>query len=305
MSHAFDLAVLKSIPLTEVLAAQGFTPRDPGHVQWTRGGRIIEVSGQSYMEPATQAIGKGAIDLTTRLTGFDLPEVLPWLADLLRGVHAELPSRATTDIRPKSLRLPPRHDHLLPQMHKDLCKGMGISDSLIRALIKVGRLYADERGRAVCLMRNMEGLAVGAEIITVSPDGSANCQFAFGTRRSDGTFYINGTSPHARIVIVESALEALAYVSLKPNDNAISIGGIFNHDLLDLIGNALVDRSAPVFAGHGTSPESLMGAVHLDPRFGWAHLSPAAFSPTATRWIELLKGQVQARREPDVEEELL
>lgn len=297
MSEVVDLAILKSIPLSEVLEAHGFVARDPGRIQWISGSRMIEITGQSYFEPSKGAIGSGAVDLASRLAGLDGVEVLPWLTNLLRGVHSKTPSKPAGDLRPRTLRLPVRDEARLPLMHQSLVRGLGIADSLVRALIKVGRLYPDEQGRAIALMRNFEQMAVGAEIIRVHPDGGASIQFAHGSVRAEGTFFINGTDPHSRIVIVESALEALAYVSLKPRDSAISIAGAFNHDLIDRLGEQLVDRSAPVFAGHGTSPLSMMAAKPLHARFGWAHLSPSTFNPAAKSWMELLQLQRQGQRE--------
>lgn len=295
MSDVIDLAVLKAIPLAEVVEALGFVPRDPGRIQWVCGDRMIEISGQSYMEPAKGAIGQGAVDLASRLTGQDGHEVLPWLQKVLTGVHGQIPSRSAGDVRPKTLRLPPSDEARLPLMHQYLVKVLGIADNLVRALTKVGRLYSDDQGRAVALMRNFDQLAVGAEVIRVQPDGSTSIQFAHGSRRSEGTFFINGTDPNARIVLVESALEALAYVSLKPRDSAISMGGAFNHDLVDRLGEHLVDRGAPVFAGHGTGPISMMAANPLRARFGWAHLTPSTFNPRAQSWLGLLQLQRESR----------
>ena len=84
----------------------------------------------------------------------------------------------------------------------------------INFLINSGKLYADNRGNAVFLLLGKEKKVVGAEL-----RGTNDLRWhgmVPGSRKDLGCFYVK--TPNAnKIVICESAIDALSYFTLQPD----------------------------------------------------------------------------------------
>jgi hypothetical protein len=90
-------------------------------------------------------------------------------------------------------------------------------------LIRSGKLYADERGNAVFLLPGKEKKVAGAEL------RGTTCSkwrgMAFGSDKGLGAFYVTSQNTK-KIVLCESAIDALSYFALHPHCMAASTSGV-------------------------------------------------------------------------------
>ena len=93
---------------------------------------------------------------------------------------------------------------------------------LINALIGSSKLYADDRGNAVFLLLGKEKKVVGAELRGTTPFHWHG--MAPGSRKDLGAFYVKSPNPK-KVVICESAIDAISYFALSPDCIAFSTSG--------------------------------------------------------------------------------
>jgi len=93
---------------------------------------------------------------------------------------------------------------------------------LIDQLHQEGILYADERQNAVFIRHSFEGEVMGASLRGTAGKNNTFKGLAPGIRRSQGWFYIvaggHDPDPIQRVVLTESAVDALSYQTLHPPD---------------------------------------------------------------------------------------
>jgi len=114
--------------------------------------------------------------------------------------------------RHMQLRLPVASVANLPRVHRYLTQQRGLAASILAPLIEAAKLYADGRGNAVFLMvAGKAQRAMGAEL---RGTGKRVWQgLAPGTRKDAGYFWI-GTSGSKKIVLCESAIDAISCYQL-------------------------------------------------------------------------------------------
>jgi hypothetical protein len=94
--------------------------------------------------------------------------------------------------------------------------------TFLEPLIQAGTLYADSRANAVFLLRGADGRPVGAEMRGTS--GPCWRGLAPGSRKDLGYFSVPA-QPRPRLILCESAIDALSCWALHPEHGCISTAG--------------------------------------------------------------------------------
>jgi hypothetical protein len=135
----------------------------------------------------------------------------------------EDPGDATRSHCYPPLRLPAASLANLPRVTCYLTEQRGLTPDLLAPLIDEGKLYADGRGNAVFLMvAGKPNRPIGAEL-----RGTGNRLWrglAPGTRKDAGYFWI-GNRAAKRIVLCESAIDAISCFQLQTEPHGTSLPG--------------------------------------------------------------------------------
>lgn len=213
--------LVRDIPLEVVLRSWGAVrdPRDKSRWQTRRG--PLSVTGKKFFNWHDRHGGGGAIDLVMHLGGWDARKAIDWLWSHDGGQvavnHSAAAPRSTSR---RQLCLPPSSPARLERVRQYL-RQRCLSEKILASLIDDGKLYADGRGNAVFLMvAGKPNRPIGAEL---RGTGSRVWRgLAPGTRRDAGYFWIGNTSSE-RIVLCESAIDAISCFQLQPCGESICI----------------------------------------------------------------------------------
>lgn len=229
-------SVVRELPLEDVLLWRGAERDRRDRHQWeTEQGRV-SVTGAKFMNWHRAEGGGGAIDLAMHLCGLPYREAVLWLAGqagITPGGAAIAPSppaaTATAAVRDgerpvRSLQLPVRDDRRLGQVRRYLTEVRHLPAVAVESLIACGRLYADGRGNAVFMMvAGRPNRAVGAELRGTGRRAWRG--LARGSRKDAGYFWTGNVSS-ARIVLCESAIDAMSVTALQGDCLGISTAGV-------------------------------------------------------------------------------
>lgn len=198
----------------------------PGCSVWIgRGG-----DSQRFFDHHAGRGGGGAIDLAMHVLGCDFKAALASLA-LLDGNTGHLDRRNPT---PKpmaastgsaSFVAPKSYPQYLQRLSEYLTRTRGLPPSIVTQVLSLGLVYPDSRRNAVFLCHSPDGQVTGAEL-----RGTGSTPFkgmAPGSRRGIGFFALAHAAP-GELVVVESALDAVAYRALYPASPAtiVSTAGV-------------------------------------------------------------------------------
>jgi hypothetical protein len=216
---------VRGIPLEVVLAALGAERDRRDRSQWRTEQGPLTVTGPRFFNWHVEQGGGGAIDLVMHLRGCDAREAIAWLSHHL-GHHVPA-NPATITPQPSSttstslssrhiprgpLRLPAAHPSHLPRVQRYLIQQRALCVEIVNSLMDAGRLYADRRGNAVFVMvTGKPPRTIGAELRGTGTQVWRG--LAPGTRRDAGYFWI-GTPAAERIVLCESAIDAISCFQL-------------------------------------------------------------------------------------------
>jgi hypothetical protein len=188
--------------------------------KWHTEKGAISISGPKFMNWAKGIGGGGAIDLAMHLKNFDFKTAVLWLDTVFSAQHIQTPSNK---IKPNPiLKLPKKDSTKLPQVINYLVKIRSIPLSLVRDLINSAKLYADTKGNTVFLLLGKGKRIVGAEL-----RGTNHIIWrgmAKGSRKDLGFFRVKSRHPD-KIILLESAIDAISFFALYPNCLAISTSG--------------------------------------------------------------------------------
>ena len=160
--------------------------------------------------------GGGAIDLVLHLKGGGFKAAVAWLCDNFPGhVGVQTPERPSEP----GLQLPPAVPDSLARVRRYLCDQRGLPEGVLEPLIRVGSLYADNRGNAVFLLRDMVGCPVGAELRGTT---AARWRGLAPGSKKDRGYFLAGPANSSSIVLCESAIDALSFLTLHPDTYCIS-----------------------------------------------------------------------------------
>ncbi|MGH6793635.1 MAG: DUF3991 domain-containing protein [Methylocella sp.] len=223
-------AVVREIALERVLLCRG-AERDPrDRRKWHTEQGPLSVTGAKFTSWRRGQGGGGAIDLVIHLAGVDYRTAVEWLEQhfavgpLPGGQAATHPLTRSSSAHDGALHLPRPADGLLGRVRQYLTQRRLLSATLLEPLIQTGRLYADQRGNAVFLL--LAGKAqrpVGAELRGTGPRVWRG--MALGSSKNLGYFWI-GTWGSRRIVLCESAIDAISCHQLHPEYICISTSGV-------------------------------------------------------------------------------
>ena len=227
---------VRELPLETVLALRNAV-RDPRDRQkWHTEQGPISITGQKFTNWHRNTGGGGAIDLVMHLADLDASAAVAWLeqhspaghaAAGAAGHHASSNQRTASSVpqtnRVGKLRLPARDASKLRRVQNYLTQHRNLSSLVLEPLIEAGKLYADNRGNAVFLL--VAGKAnhpVGAELRGTGTRVWRG--MAPGTRKDSGYFWVGAKGPN-RVVLRESAIDAISCYMLYPDRVCISTSG--------------------------------------------------------------------------------
>ena len=217
-NEANHIDELRGIDLKLILELSGALKDPTDKKKWHTLRGIISISGQKFFNWNESNGGGGAIDLVIHLKKCDFKTAIDWLKQ-----HFPVVSLLPTEcpLRPP-LQLPKRDDSKFDQVRHYLQMVRQIDGRLIKLLFETGTLYADIRSNAVFLLLGKENGVVGAEL-----RGTTSSKWrgmAIGSRKDLGYFSIHYGKTKT-LILCESAIDALSYLTLNPNYLAISTAG--------------------------------------------------------------------------------
>lgn len=227
---------------------------DPTKWHTRRG--VLSVTGAKFMNWNLSAGGGGAIDLVIHLEGMDFKAAVAWLSNRFPDGGPSEPARqqqssgssgATTPYG-RTLTLPRRDDGNLSLVLHYLVDERRLPRSLVEPLADGGKIYADERANAVFLLSGEGDRPVGAELRGTR--GRPFRAMAEGSRKDLGYFSVTASAP-GRIVICESAIDALSCHTLQPDSLCVSTAGARPNPLWLA---QLLERHVPVRCAFDADP---------------------------------------------------
>lgn len=218
---------LRQIDLKQVLNFCGCSPHRLDKCKWHTPCGIVSVKGQKFMNWSKNKGGGGAIDLVCHLRGDDFQQAVMWLASNFELCSLQHDRQESPSYPPRTfLQLPRRDQSKIQRVIHYLTDLRRIPQKIVMDLIQYGNLYADSRSNAVFLLLGKEKSVVGAEL-----RGTGSSQWrgmAPGSKKHLGCFYVLGKS-NRKMVICESAIDAISSLVLWPEYTAISTSGA-NHN---------------------------------------------------------------------------
>jgi len=213
---------VRNIDLSTLLQHHGCTKDPRDKTKWHTARGVISVNGQKFMNWTLGNGGGGAIDFIIHLRGVGFKDAVFWLCNNFSSTFVQQSSAKQSHSPKQILKLPQKDDRKLPQVIHYLTAQRCIPKELIDNLIESGKLYADVRSNAVFLLLGEKKKIVGAEL-----RGTRGTQWrgmAPGSQKNQGCFYLVGISTR-KVVLCESAIDAVSYFVLYPEHTAISTSG--------------------------------------------------------------------------------
>jgi len=216
-------AAVRQLPLQSVLAVRGAARDERDRSKWHTEHGPLSVTGCKFFNWRRGVGGGGAIDLVMHLAEIDFLAALTWLEENFAvGPVADVRNR--TDSANAKLCLPARDADRLQQVLRYLTGRRHLSPTLLARLVESAKLYADTRGNAVFLLvAGKANRPVGAELRGTGPRIWRG--MAPGSRKDSGYFWI-GDSSSGRIVLCESAIDAISCLAIDANRICISTSGV-------------------------------------------------------------------------------
>lgn len=204
---------VRRIDLTAILHITGCVRDKRDKAKWHTPKGVISLTGQKFFNWNQSAGGGGAIDLIMHLNDLDFKNAVISLASMF-----------PCPVKPrKNMFISPQKDNTqLKHVINYLRNIRRIPRQITLSLIDSGILYADNRGNAVFLLLGKKKRIVGAEL-----KGTKDLRWrgmAAGSKKDLGFFCV-GNHRCRKIVLCESAIDAISYLVLTTNCLAISTSG--------------------------------------------------------------------------------
>jgi Protein of unknown function (DUF3991)/Toprim-like len=236
---------LRAIPLERVLALCGAQLDRYDRHKWHTPAGVLSVTGAKFINWNLGTGGGGAIDLVIHLLRLDFRGAVDWLADHFPGAIASSPAMAAPQ---PGLRLPLPDRRRLEQVKHYLVCRRAIPAALLEPLLQSGSLYADARANAVFLLRDLQGIPVGAELRGTT--GELWRGLAPGSQKDRGCFSIPA-EPRPSLILCESAIDAISCFALHPSYGCLSTAGARpNAQWLQ----RLLERGRQIYCGFDADP---------------------------------------------------
>ena len=209
------VATARSLPLDRVATALGYRRDVTDKARWKRPGSVLSITGEKFFDHLAGTGGGGAISLVMHAHGGGFRDAVAFLSE--RGLRSCSPHGRDGAAPPTSRRrlaLPARSQALWPEVRDHLVGERGIGGMLLHVCHARGLVYADCRGNAVFVSRDVSGKATGAEVVGLG--GAAFKGMAPGSRKESGGFWMaRDAAPPEAAVLVESAIDALSVLTLR------------------------------------------------------------------------------------------
>ena len=232
--------LVRAIPLEVVLTSWDAVRDRRDKSQWRTPCGPLTVTGTKFFNWHACHGGGGAIDLVMHLGDMDAGAAIQWLqrhlgsaattASPTTGISANAHAQPSSSCVPaadavgRPLRLPIPDPARLERVRQYLVEQRCLAADILDRLIDAGKIYADGRGNAVFLMvAGKANRPVGAELRGTGPRTWRG--LAPGTRRDAGYFWI-GVGGVRKIVLCESAIDAISCHQLDSESICISTAGI-------------------------------------------------------------------------------
>ena len=224
-------AHFRAIPLETVLRGLGAKQDNDDIKKWHTIRGPISITGAKFFNWQCGYGGGGAIDLVMHLDKSDFSSAIAYLSkmspwQLVHNKQHSLQLKTMPLHQEKSLILPHRDNYCLPRIISYLINQRKLPSKLIYKTIESDNIYANTSANAVFLMHGRRKSIIGAEI-----RGTTRKKWrglAPGSDKGKGAF-VTGSSSNKRLVLCESAIDALSYVSLYPQTRAVSTAGATPH----------------------------------------------------------------------------
>lgn len=213
----------RNLPLEEVAELLGGCRSQHDKQRWDFAGCSVWIGTgedrQRFFDHHAGRGGGGAIDLAMYVLGGDFKAALASLAALqdmkvdVHGNRGEAMRPIATSPGQTSFVAPKSCPQYLPRLSEYITRTRCLPSSIATQVVNLGLVYPDSRRNAVFLCHSSDGQVTGAEL-----RGTGNTPFkgmAPGSRRGIGFFTLAHAAP-SELVVVESALDALAYRALYP-----------------------------------------------------------------------------------------
>jgi hypothetical protein len=272
---------VRGIALAEILPRLDAVPDPLDKARWKTPGGVISITGPRFYDWHQHRGGGGAIDLVMHLRQVDFKAAVLWLRDTL-ALQA-----LSTDAVPAlsgAFQPPTACERNLPLVIHYLESERRLPEEVLAPLVRERQIYADTRANAVFLLRGRSGKAVGAEL-----RGTGTIQWrgmAPGSRKAEG-YFAAGPANAQRIILCESAIDALSAHALHPDAQAISTAGATPHPawLPDHLATGI-----PVACGFDADPAGDQAAQAMIIR----HPAITRLRPSLHDWNDVLRARHRA-----------
>ena len=213
------VATARALPLDRVATALGYRRDVTDKARWKRPGSVLSINGEKFFDHLAGTGGGGAISLVMHAGGGGFRDAVAFLSE--QGLRSRSPQGrdgAAPPARRRRLDLPARSRASWPEVRDRLVTERGIGGMLLQVCHDRGLVYADCRGNAVFVSRDVSGKATGAEIVGLGRrgGGAAFKGMAPGSRKASGGFWMaRDAAPPEQAVLVESAIDALSVLTLR------------------------------------------------------------------------------------------
>jgi|TARA_Y100000310_G_C20536336_1_gene741047 hypothetical protein len=266
---------LRALPLESVLRLSGAQLDHSDPHKWHTLQGILSVNGTKFINWNRGMGGGGAIDLVIHLHRCGFQQALHWLEGHVPAASSPPPPSA---IQP-NWRLPAPDPNRLPRVRDYLRTQRRLPAALIEGLVQSATLYADDRANAVFLLLGKDNLPVGAELRGTSSRLWRG--MAPGSRKDLGFFSIP-TAPGNKVILCESAIDAISCFALYPQYRCISTAGARPNPLWL---PSLIQETPQVYCGFDADPtgEAMAQAMIA------LHPTVQRLPPSRHDWNDLLK----------------
>jgi len=208
---------LRDLPLDEIAIRLGLTQDKYDQHKWRGEGQIISINDQKFYDHANLTGGYGAIDLVMHVQAREFKASLQWLADStleLPPVPRRLPQPQPQAQERQPFEPPTPDESKWLTVRQYLIQKRQLPVALVDGLHAQGKVYADAKQNAVFLRQDVDGNLTGASLRGTYNDSSFK-GLATGSKREGGWFsFVQGEGQLERIVLVESAIDALSAAAL-------------------------------------------------------------------------------------------
>ena len=217
----------RATPLERVVAQAGGIQDRHDRQKWHTTNALVWLgtgcSSQKFFDHTAGVGGGGAIDLVQYILGMDFKSAVAWLHENFGTTYE--PVRQIVPVA-KPLLVPdfqkPKHaPQLLAHVLEYLIAERAIPARLVTELVKQGKIFADSKRNAIFLCE-FDGKTTGAEIRSTSTSSQSYKGMSAGSQRGAGFFTVPHPNP-VRLVVVESAIDALSYHALHPKGAALIV----------------------------------------------------------------------------------